>query len=363
MLSRKPLLVTVVLLIALLMSACAMPAAPADSGAASSNEAAPTAAPAEEAAPAAEAAAAEGGFTPSSPECIAPANPGGGWDFTCRAITKAMNDAGIVDAAFTVTNMAGGGGGVAMTYVVTEQNENNNLLIAASPATTLRIAQGEFGDLTEDDVRWLGALGADFAALTVAKDSPYQTLEDLMTALKADPASVNFGGGSAVGGQDHMKVMILAQSAGVDPLGLSYTAFDGGGEALTALLGGFIDVFPGDVSEIIGQVEADEVRVLAVLTKERLAAPFDQVPTAIESGYDAEWVVFRGFYVPAGISDEAYDWWVNALSETANSAEWEEARKQAGIAPYVLLGADFDTFVRNQVANFRQLSKDLGLIE
>ncbi|MEZ4661975.1 MAG: tripartite tricarboxylate transporter substrate-binding protein [Caldilineaceae bacterium] len=347
MFTRKSLIVSLLLVSVLALAACAP--MPADSGAAPPADSA--------AAPAADA------FMASSPECIAPANPGGGWDFTCRAITKAMNDAGIVDDAFTVTNMAGGGGGVAMTYVVTEQNENDNLLIAASPATTLRIAQGEFGDLTENDVRWLGALGADFAALSVAADSPYQTLEELMAALKADPGSVNFGGGSAVGGQDHMKVMILAQSAGVDPLALTYTPFDGGGEALTALLGGFIDVFPGDVSEVIGQVEAGDVRVLAVLTKERLEAPFDQAPTAIESGYDAEWIVFRGFYVPAGMSDEAYAYWVDALQQTAQSAEWEEARKQAGIASFVMVGDEFSTFVSNQVGNFRQLSKDLGLIE
>lgn len=303
------------------------------------------------------------GFAPSSPECIAPANPGGGWDFTCRAVTKAMNDAGVVDESFTVTNMAGGGGGVAMTHVVTEQNENNDLLVAASPATTLRLAQGEYGELTESDVRWLGAVGADFAVLAVANDSPYETLEDLMAALESDPASVNFGGGSAVGGQDHMKVMILAQSAGVDPLSLNYTPFDGGGEALTALLGGFIDVFPGDASEVIGQVEAGEVRVLAVLTQERLDEPFAEVPTAKELGYDAEWVVFRGFYAPGGMSDEAYDYWVNALETTATSPEWEEARRQAGLGEYMLVGADFEEFVSNQVANFRQLSKDLGIIE
>lgn len=141
-------------------------------------------------------------------------------------------------------------------------------------------------------------MGADFAVLTVATDSSYQSLEDLMEALSADLASVNFGGGSAVGGQDHMKVMLLAQSAELDPLGLSYTPFDGGGEALTALLGGFIDVFPGDASEVIGQVESGDVRVLAALTPERLAAPLDEVPTAAELGYSAEWIVFRGFYAP-----------------------------------------------------------------
>ena len=73
---------------------------------------------------------------------------------------------------------------------------------------------------TLDDVRWLAALGAEYAVITVAKDSPFQTLEDLISALKEDPTSVNFGGGSAIGGQDHMKVLVLAQEAGIDDVGI-----------------------------------------------------------------------------------------------------------------------------------------------
>lgn len=345
---RKHTLFALLLMIGLVVSACVAPAPASDSGAA----------------PADTASAGEAdGFAPSSPACIAPAGPGGGWDFTCRAVTKAMSDAGIIAEAVQVSNMEGGGGGVAFAHVVTERNEDNDLIVAASPATTLRIAQGQFGDFTEDDVRWLGAVGADFAALSVAKDSKYQTLDELMDALKADPSSVNFGGGSAVGGQDHMKVMVLAQAAGIDPLALNYTPFDGGGEALTSLLGGFIDVFPGDISEVLGQVEAGEVHVLATLTAERLDAPLADVPTATELGYPAEWVVFRGFYAPGGMSEEAYDWWVDALEKTAASPEWEEARKQAGLGKFALFGADFEEFARNQIVNFRQLSKDLGIIE
>jgi len=273
-----------------------------------------------------------------------------------------MGDLGMVDSV-QVTNMAGGGGGVGFAHVVSERNEDDNLIVAASPATTLRIAQGQYGDFTEEDVRWLGAVGADFAVLAVNKDSELESLEDLVAALEEDPTALNFGGGSAVGGQDHMKVMVLAQSAGVDPLALRYTPFDGGGEALTALLGGFIDVFPGDASEVIGQLEAGEIRLLATLTPERLAAPFDEVPTANESGYEAEWVVFRGFYGPGGMSAEAYDWWVSALGEMAATPEWEEARSQGGLDEFFLAGDEFEQFTREQIVNFRQLSKDLGLIE
>jgi len=372
---RKTMLVLTLLALLLAALACA-PATepPPPTKAPAQEQAAPTEAPAQqEAAPAqeqakeeaapAEAAAPASSFTPSNVECIAPANPGGGWDWTCRSAGKVLSDISLVDGTVKVTNMAGGGGGVAYANVVTQRNDDNNLIVAASPATTLRLAQGQFGEFTENDVRWIGSVGADFAVVAVAKDSPFQTLDDLINALKDDPGSVNFGGGSAIGGQDHMKVMVLAQAAGIDPLTLKYTPFDGGGEAMTAMLGGFVDVFPGDVSEVLGQLEAGEIRVLATLTADRMGGLLDGVPTAKEQGYDAEWVVFRGFYAPGGMSDDAYNYWVNALGKMADSPEWQEQLDQGGLEKIVRLGPDFDAFVKNQIDNFRQLSKDLGLIE
>jgi putative tricarboxylic transport membrane protein len=128
-------------------------------------------------------------------------------------------------------------------------------------------------------------------------------------------------------------------------------------------LGGFVDVFPGDVSEVLGQLEAGEIRVLATLTADPMGGLLEGVPTAKEQGYDTEWIVFRGFYGPGGMSDEAYNYWVNALGQMADSPEWEAQLQQGGVEKIVQLGPEFDAFVRNQIGNFRQLSQDLGLIE
>ncbi|MEM7737028.1 MAG: tripartite tricarboxylate transporter substrate-binding protein [Deinococcota bacterium] len=302
-------------------------------------------------------------FSASNPECIAPANPGGGWDLTCRAMTQAMTDSGALEDTVRVTNMPGAGGAVAFANVVTQRNDDNSLIVAASPGTTARLAQNQYPGFTEDDVRWLGALGADFGLIAVAADAPYQTLDDLMTALAEDPGAINFGGGSGVGGQDHMKVLLLAQAAGIDPLAIRYTSFDGGGEAMTSLLGGFIDVFPGDAAEAKGQLEAGDIRILAVLSPERLPAPYADVATAKELGYDTEWVIFRGFWGPGDMSDEAYDYWVNVLDTTAASPEWAEAREQAGLSEYALTGEEFEAFAKQQVQDLRELSQALGLIE
>ena len=358
MIRKTHLLFALMVVLALVFAACTAPA-PATAPAADQGQAAETASGQEAAA--GEAAAAE--FTPNNVECIAPANPGGGWDFTCRSVSQVMTDIGVVDGAIKVTNMPGGGGAVAFANVVTQRNDDDNLLVAASPATTLRLAQGQYGDFTEDDVRWLGAVGADMAVIAVKADSPYETLDDLIAALKEDPQSVNFGGGSSIGGQDHMKVLLLAKAAGIDPLSLQYTPFDGGGEALTALLGGFVDVFPGDASEVIGHLDAGDIRVLATLAPERMSAPFDEIPTAKELGYDTQWVVFRGFYAPGGMSDAAYSFWTDALATVAESPEWAEVRQQGGLDEYFLAGPEFEEFIKGQIADFRQLSKDLGLLQ
>ncbi len=110
-------------------------------------------------------------------ECIAPANPGGGWDFTCRQIGKILFDIGQVDAPVQVTNMAGAGGGLAFSTVVNERNDDADLIVAASSATTTRLAQNAYGGATADQVRFVGAIGADPGVIVVAADSPFQSLE------------------------------------------------------------------------------------------------------------------------------------------------------------------------------------------
>jgi len=81
-------------------------------------------------------------------ECIAPANPGGGWDFTCRTIGKIMHDIGQVDKPIQVTNMAGGGGGLAYSHVVNERATDEDLIVAASSATATRLAQNAYAGMT-----------------------------------------------------------------------------------------------------------------------------------------------------------------------------------------------------------------------
>ena len=301
-------------------------------------------------------------------ECIAPANPGGGWDFTCRTIGKIMYDIGAVDKPIQVTNMAGGGGGLAFSHVVNERNDDAELIVAASSATATRLAQNAYAGMTSDQVRFLGAIGADPGVIAVAADSPYMTLRDLLGAVCDDPAAITFAGGSAGGGFDHLKVLMALSR--LNPSGemcvpvqsVKYIGLDGGGDALTQTIGGFTQAMTGDMSEVVGFLKAGDIRVLAVFTNDRVPG-FEDIPTAKEQDIDLVAVNWRGLYVPKGISDGDYMRWSDALGQVGESEEWAEAMAANGLAPFNLVGPEFAGWLDNLIAEIEQLSRDIGVIQ
>ena len=295
-------------------------------------------------------------------ECIAPANPGGGWDFTCRQIGKILYDIGQVDSPVQVTNMAGGGGGLAFASVVNERSDDPDLIVAASQATATRLAQNAYGGATADQVRFVGAIGADPGVIVVAADSPLNSLDDLMNAIKAGD-DVSFAGGSAAGGFDHLKVLMLAKEAGIEDIrSIKYIGVDGGADAITQTIGGFTTGMTGDMSEIVGFLQAGEVKALAVLTEERVPG-FEDIPTAVEQGYSTVAVNWRGLYVPKGISDERFEEWGAKLAAVAESDAWKEAMVANGLAPFTKVGGDFQSWVDGVIADTVQLSKEIGVIQ
>ncbi len=308
--------------------------------------------------------AAAQGFTPENPECIAPANPGGGWDFTCRQVGKTLQDLGLLDKTVQVVNLAGGGGGVAFAEVVNKRNDDDDLIVAASSATSTRLAQGAFPGNTMDQVRWLASVGADYGVIAVAADSEIETLPELLEIMKNDPSAISVAGGSAVGGWDHLKVLIAADAYGIDDVrSVKYIAFDGGGEAVTQLLAGSVQAFTGDISEAKGFVDSGDIKVIAVLAPERLDGEFADLPTAREQGVDAVGANWRGFYGPGGMSDDAYDGWVEKIAALYASDEWKKVMETNGIAPLDLQGEEFQAFVADSVERIQGISKEIGIIK
>lgn len=297
-------------------------------------------------------------------DCIAPANPGGGWDFTCRSVGKVLSDIGAIDGSVQTTNMPGASGGVAFSHVVTKRAGQNDVIVSASTSTTTRLAQHQFPGLNADMVNWAGTVGADYGVIAVSKDSPYQSLEELLDAMEESPNSVSFAGGSASGGWDHLKVLMMARADGIKPLNkIKYLPFDGGGEAMTQVVGGHIDAFSGDASETLGFVESGDLRVLAVLAEGRLPGALSDFPTAKEQGVDVEGINWRGFYLPPKLSDEDVAWWEGALQQVYESQEWKDIMQQNGLIPFDRSGAEFKAYVEQQIADIEDVSREVGLIQ
>lgn len=301
--------------------------------------------------------------SPRRPECIAPSKPGGGFDLTCKLAQKSFIELGLLSKPIRVTYQPGGIGAVAYNTVVTKRAKDSNLIVAFSGGSLLNLAQGKFGRYNEDDVRWVAAEGIDYGMLAVRTDSPYNNLGELIDALLAEPTVVVFGAGGTVGSQDWMKSALIAREAGIDYRAMRYVPFEGGGEAQTALLGGHIQVYSGDISEVQGMLEGGKLRVLAVMADERLSAPFSQVPTAKEQGYDISWPIMRGFYVGPEVSDADYRWWVESFDTAMADPRFDELRQKFGMFPYAKTGSELDAEIKVRMARYRRLAAEFGLMQ
>jgi len=300
---------------------------------------------------------------PSRPECIAPAKPGGGFDLTCKLIQSGLQETGVLKSPMRVTYMPGGVGAVAYNKIVANDRSNNDAVIAFSTGSILNLSQGKFGQFTEKDVRWLAAVGTDYGAVAVNVDSPMKNLDDLVEVLKKDPKSVSFGAGGSVGGQDWLQTAMLAKAVNVDPSNMTYVAMEGGGEAITAVLGNHITAVSSGLAEMMPQVDAGKLRVLAVFSDERLDGTMADIPTAKEQGYDVVWPVIRGFYMGPDVSDAAYDWWKKSFDTMLADPKFAEIRTQRELLPFSMTGEELQQYVYKRTNELRELSDEYGLIE
>jgi len=300
---------------------------------------------------------------PSKPECIAPANPGGGFDLTCRLAQEGLKASGALSEPMRIVYMPGGIGAVAYNHVIAQKPDDPDSIVAFSGGSLLNLAQRKFGRYSVNDVRWLAAVGTDYGVAVVRADAPYKNLKDLMAAFKQDPTKVVLGAGGTVGSQDWMKAALTARAAGVDYRKMRFVAFEGGGDALTALRGGHIQAYMGDAAEAFTMLQGGApIRVLAVFSDHRLPGDLSTVPTAQEEGFDIQWPIIRGFYVGPKVSDADYQWWVDAFNKTQADPSFGLIRDKQGLFPFDKSGADLDKYIKERVADYAKLANEFGLI-
>lgn len=300
---------------------------------------------------------------PRRPECIAPSSPGGAFDLTCKLAQSGLKDIELLKSPMRVTYMPGGIGAVAYNTMVAQRPADAGAIVAFSSGSLLNLAQGKFGRYDESDVRWLAAVGASYGVIAVRKDSPYQNLDDLLGALKENPAVTPLGAAGTVGSQHWMQAALLSRAGGIDPRKLRYVGFDTNGDVFTALLGGHVGVISGDIAVAAPYVESGDVRVLALLADERLDGKLAGIPTAKEQGYEVSWPVIRGFFMGPKVKDEDYAWWLASFERLMQTEAFAQLRDQREMYAFSMTGDELTEYVKKQVAEYKRLASDFGLVQ
>jgi putative tricarboxylic transport membrane protein len=294
-------------------------------------------------------------------ECIVPSKPGGAMDLTCKLAQKALQGKSGA-GAMRLSYLPGGIGAVAWHTLVSQRASEPNTLVAFSGGSLLNLAQGKFGKASAADVRWVAALGADYGMIAVRSDSPFKTLADLLDALKRHPQKVLIGVSGTIGSQDWLKMALVAKLAGIDPKVLRFVALEGGGEAFTAMDASFVQVVSGDASEATLYSGGGKVRVLAVLSEQRLSGVLAAAPTAREQGIDVVWPIIRGVWMGPKVADADYQRWVRAFAEAQASPEFAQMRAAYGLYPFSMTGAALTDYVKKAVDDYHRQARQFKLV-
>lgn len=302
-------------------------------------------------------AASDGGEATARSKLVlmAPASPGGGWDGFARESQQAIKSEGISNNV-QVVNVPGAGGTIGLGQFAQMEGRSDMLMVTGG----VMIGAVELADsgVSMEDVDPLVRLADDFAALVVPADSPYETLDDFIEAWKQDPGGTSISGGS-LGSIDHLLTGLVAEKVGIDPAQTNYIAYSGGGEALTSMLSGTTVAGMSGYNEVADQIEAGNLRALAVSSEERL--PGVDVPTFKEQGVDASMANWRGLAAAPGVSEEDRGELLEIVDEYRQTEAWEDALERNSWTDSYMTGDEFEAFLDEEITRTEDIVEGLGL--
>jgi putative tricarboxylic transport membrane protein len=289
---------------------------------------------------------------------LVPANPGGGWDQTGRALQQAMQSSGAVKRV-QVDNKGGAAGTIGLAqFVNTSKGDPSAAIIGGSVMVGGILVNKSPVSMTQ--LTPIARLTGEYDVIAVPANSPIKTMKDLVAQFKANPGGVSWGGGSA-GGTDHQLVAMIAQATGVDPGKINYIAYAGGGEAVAAVLGGHVTAGLSGWSEFSGQIASGKMRALAITSPKRLAGV--DVPTLKEQGVDVELANWRGIFAAPGITDAQRKDLIAVVDKTVKSKAWQDTLAKNQWTDLYTSGDEFKSYLDNEIKQTEKIISGLGLVK
>ena len=305
------------------------------------------------------AAVAQGVWKPERPiELIVTCQPGCGPDIAARTIQKIWQDHRIVETPAVVVNKPGGGGSVAYGYLRQKPGDAHAMVLSGAGAVVNSIIGRGVG---HRDITSLAMMAAEYVAIAVKADSPIEHGRQLIDILKKDPGAVSFGIANSLGNANHQAVALALKSQGVHPGKARNVVFQSGANAMTALLGGHVQVVPASVGLWVNPVKAGQVRLIAVSAPRRLAGEMAAVPTWREQGIEAVVSVWRMMTAPPGLTPAQLAYWQQALRKTTETPEWKRDLERNYQSDEFLAGPEFERAIGELHGQLKGLLTDLEL--
>lgn len=286
---------------------------------------------------------------------VAPAAPGGGWDQTARAMQRVLL-AAEPGATIQVDNVPGAAGTIGLARFIQSERGNPHALLITGLVMVSGIVTNS-SPVSLANTTPIARLTGEYEVIAVPAASPYRSLADLIDAFKANPGAIAWGGGSA-GGTDDLLVRLLAEQVGVMPARVNYVAFAGGGAALAAVLGGQLSAAVSGYAEFAGQIEAGQLRVLAVSAAQRVNGI--DAPTLRESGVALDLANWRAVVAPPGLSDQETRQLADRLGRMHLSDAWRRVLTQNGWDDLFLTGPEFRQFLLSEHARIESVLRRLS---
>ncbi|MDH4377663.1 MAG: tripartite tricarboxylate transporter substrate-binding protein [Ramlibacter sp.] len=286
-----------------------------------------------------------------------PANPGGGWDATGRALGKALLESKVADNV-TFENKGGAAGALGLAQFVNAAKGDPNAIMVMGAVMIGGIITGK-PPVNLSQATPIARITSEYNVFVLPANSPFKTMADVVAQLKKDPGSVKWGGGSR-GSTEHIAAAQIARAVGVDPGKINYVAFRGGGEATAAILGGNVTVGGSGYSEFAEYINAGKMKGIAVTSGKRLKGV--TVPTLKEQGIDVEIGNWRGVYGAPGITAAQRKALTDMVLAALKTKSWAESLAKNDWTPAVMTGAAFDSFVDDEFASLRATMVKAGMI-
>ncbi|WP_441327496.1 tripartite tricarboxylate transporter substrate binding protein [Kocuria sp.] len=285
---------------------------------------------------------------------IAPAGPGGGWDTFMREMQQADTTNNLVGNV-QVVNVPGAAGTIGLGRLSTMEGNASNIMVTG---TGLVAGVEQLGaPVSHDDVTPIARVVEEYDVVVVPANSPYDTLDDLVSAWQEDPRSIVWTGG---GSFDQLVVSEFALAAGLDPSNIAYLPNSGGGEATQALITGTAQAATSGYRDVSDQIDAGRLKALGVAAPERMEG-VEEIPTLTEQGYDVDLANWRAIVAPPGITEEERANLTDLVQETIATPEWQDAVQRNSWAEAYMDGDEFEQFLKDERERIATLYEEMGM--